>query len=280
MNRVAFLSGAASLAVAPISLKTPLTKLEARYGGRLGVFAVNSANGARVEHRSGERFPMCSTFKVLLVGAVLSRVDSGGEHLERHVGYGNADLLAYAPVTRAHVRLGSMTVQALCRAAVEYSDNTAANLLLRALGGPDRVTAYARTLGDSLTRLDRNEPGLNTAIPGDQRDTTTPAAMLANLRKLLTGSVLSPSSRRELESWMIGCKTGTDCIRAGVPAHWRVGDKTGSGAHATRNDIAVLYPPGRSPIFVTAYYTASSASEGARADILAEVGRVVSSAFA
>jgi beta-lactamase class A len=222
---------------------------------------------------------MCSTFKVLLVGAVLSRVDAGEEHLDRHISYEKPDLLEYAPVTRANVSLGFMTVKALCKAAIEYSDNTAANLLLRTIGGPHRVTTYARSLGDSLTRLDRNEPSLNTAVPGDERDTTTPAAMAASLQKLLTGSVLSPPSRRELESWLMGCKTGIDSIRAGVPASWRVGDKTGSGAHATTNDIAILYPPSRSPIFVTAYYTGSSASDDARHEVLAEVGRIVSSTF-
>ena len=254
--------------------------LEARYGGRLGVVAVNSGTGARIAHRSNERFPMCSTFKVLLVGAVLSRVDSGAEHLDRHIFYGTADLLEYAPVTKANVRLGFMSVRALCQAAIEYSDNTAANLLLRTLGGPDYVTTYARSLGDSRTRLDRNEPGLNAAVPGDERDTTTPAAMVANLQKLLTGSVLFPPSHRALKSWLMGCATGTNCIRAGVPAGWRVGDKTGSGAHATRNDIAVLYRPNRAPMLVAAYYTGSSTSSDARDEVLAEVGRIVSSTFA
>jgi beta-lactamase class A len=279
MDRGAFLSGAATLAAVLGLPKVPLAELEARNGGRLGVAAVNSGTGARIAYRSGERFPMCSTFKALLVGAVLSRVDAGKEHLDRHISYGTPDLLEYAPVTRANVGLGFMTVQALCGAAIEYSDNTAANLLLRAIGGPDRVTMYARSLGDSLTRLDRNEPSLNTAVPGDERDTTTPAAMVASLQKLLTRNVLSPPSRRKLESWLTGCRTGTARIRAGVPAGWRVGDKTGSGAHATSNDIAVLYPPSRPPIFVTAYYTASSSQGGGRDEILAEVGRIVSSTF-
>lgn len=280
MDRAAFLSGAATFTAALGFPKAPLAELERRYGGRLGVVAVNSGTGARIAHRPGERFPMCSTFKVLLVGAVLSRVDAGKEHLDRHILYGTTDLLEYAPVTRAKVGVGFMTVRALCGAAIEYSDNTAANLLLRTIGGPPRVTTYARSLGDSVTRLDRNEPSLNAAVPGDERDTTTPGAMVVSLQKLLTGSVLSPPSRRELESWLTGCRTGTERIRAGVPAGWRVGDKTGSGARATANDIAVLYPPSRSPIFVTAYYTGSSASNDARNGVLAEVGRIVSSTLA
>ena len=280
MDRAAFLFGATTFAAAPGLVKVSLPQLEARYGGRLGVVAVNSGTGARLAYRPSERFAMCSTFKVLLVGAVLARADSREERLDRHVVYGKTDLLEYAPVTRTNVRLGFMTVKALCEAAIEYSDNTAANLLLRAIGGPDRVTTYARSLGDSRTRLDRTEPSLNSAIPGDERDTTTPGAMVANLQKLLTGSALSLPSQRKLRSWLSGCRTGTACIRAGVPASWRAGDKTGSGAHATRNDIAVLYPPSRSPVFVAAYYTGSSASSEARDGILAEVGRIVSSTFA
>ena len=137
-----------------------------------------------------------------------------------------------------------------------------------------------RSLGDPLTRLDRNEPSLNTALPGDERDTTTPAAMAATLQKLLTEAVLSASSRRTLESWLMGCRTGSEAIRAGVPASWRVGDKTGRGDHATINDVAVLRPPGRPPIFVTAYYTGSPATQDGRYEVLATVGRIVSSAFA
>jgi beta-lactamase class A len=279
MDRAAFLTSAAAVAALGLP-KASLGELEARYGGRLGVFAVNSGTGARLAHRPDERFPMCSTFKVLLVGAILARVDAGRERLDGHIGYGKADLLQYAPVTRANVGLGFMSLRALCEAAVEYSDNTAANLLLRALGGPERVTAFARSLGDSRTRLDRNEPSLNTALPGDVRDTTTPAAMLADLQRLLTGRALSLPSRRSLDSWLIQGRTGAERIRAGVPTGWRVGDKTGSGANATSNDIAVLYPPNRPPIFVTAYYTGSSASGDARNHVLAEVGRIVTSTFA
>jgi beta-lactamase class A len=280
MDRAAFLAGATASAAALWTPKDPLTQLELRYGGRLGVSALNSRTGARVAHRSGERFPMCSTFKMLLAGAVLSRVDKGEEHLDRHISYGQADLLEYAPVTRANVARGFMTVQALCAAAIEHSDNTAADLLLRAIGGPGRYTAFARSLGDPITRLDRTEPSLNSATPGDVRDTTTPAAMLADLEKLLTARVLSQGSRFALDSWLRGCKTGMDCIRAGVPPGWRVGDKTGSGDHATRNDIAVLYPPDRPPIFVTAYYTGSTASSAQRDEVLADVGRIVSSSIA
>ena len=249
MDRTAFLTGAAAFAATGRAPDAPLAELEARYGGRLGVAAVESSSGLRVARRDDQRFPMCSTFKLLLVAAVLTRVDAGQEQFTR--------------------------VRPLCEAAIEYSDNAATNVLLDAIGGPSRVTAYARSIGDRFTRLDRNEPSLNSAIPGDPRDTTTPLAMVANLQRILTQGVLTPRSRQALLAWMIACKTGISSIRAGVPANWRAGDKTGSGAHATVNDVAVLYPPGRAPIFVTAYYTGSSASVAERYGVLAEVGRIL-----
>lgn len=275
MQRAAFLSGAGA-AVAALALPgSPFARLEALHGGRLGVFALDAQSGRRITHRAHERFPMCSTFKVLAVSAVLQRVDAGAERLDRHVRYTPNDLLEYAPVTRAHLRNGSMTVQALCAAAIEYSDNTAANLLLASLGGPAAVTTFARSMGDEVTRLDRNEPSLNTAIAGDPRDTTTPAAISRDLQLLLTGTVLSSASRQRLRSWLLACRTGTDCLRAGLPSSWRVGDKTGSGQNGTRNDLAAAWPPNAAPIFISAYYTGSSASSAQRNAVLADVGRIV-----
>ena len=286
-----FVAGTASATPSAVDARTgigaedglgrPFAALEARHGGRLGVFAFDSGTGARLEHRAHERFPMCSTFKAVLVGAVLENADAGRERLDRDVTYAARDLLDYAPVTRANFAHGSMTVRALCAAAIEESDNTAANLLLRAVGGPARVTAFVRSLGDRKTRLDRIEPELNAATAGDPRDTTTPAAMALTLHVLTTGSALSPTSRKELVRWLRACRTGFDCLRAGLPRGWTAGDKTGSGAHGTRNDIAILEPPGsRPPVFVAAYYTGSSATPDERAAVLASVGRIVSSTFA
>jgi beta-lactamase class A len=279
ISRSAFLAGAIPLLAAaapPVSLES----IETRVGGRLGVFAVDSQTGRRLEHRAGERFPMCSTFKLLAAGAVLARVDRAEERLNRRIRYSKADLLEYAPVTRAHVAQGSMSVADLCAAAIELSDNTAANLLLQSLGGPHAVTQFARSLGDPSTRLDRMEPALNTAIPGDPRDTTTPANMAQNLRRLLTGTSLTRNSRGLLYSWLAACKTGEDCLRAGIPASWREGDKTGSGAHGTRNDVAILQPPNRKPIFVAAYLTQSRVSAAESGAALASVGRLIAHTFA
>lgn len=275
MERAAFLTGSGA-AVAALALpRSPFAKLEALHGGRLGVFAIDGATGRRIAHRAEERFPMCSTFKVLAVSAVLQRIDAGSERLERRIAYAKSDLLEYAPIAREHLANGYMTVQALCEAAIEYSDNTAANLLLASLGGPAAVTKFARSIGDEVTRLDRNEPSLNTAIPGDARDTTTPAAIARDLQTLLTGSVLSHASRQRLQSWLLACRTGTDCLRAGLPASWRVGDKTGSGRNGTRNDLAAVWPPKGAPIFISAYYTGSPAPSAQRNAVLAEVGRIV-----
>ena len=277
MDRAAFISGALSIAATASVPASPFTELEERFGGRLGVAAINTRTGIHLSHRGVERFPMCSTFKVLAVATVLARVDRGQEHLNRQVHYKRSDLLSYAPVATKHVGRGTMTVEALCKAALIYSDNTAANLLVSSVGGPQKVTAFARSIGDEITRLDRTEPTLNTAIPGDFRDTTTPRAMLSTLHALLFGSALSPQSRGELDGWMTQCHTGENRIRAGVPHSWRVSDKTGSGDHATSNDIAAIFPPNNAPpIIVTAYYTESRASSELRDRVLAHVGRIVS----
>lgn len=257
-----------------------LAALEARSGGRLGVDALDTGTGRRIAHRADERFAMCSTFKLFLAAAVLSRVDAGKESLGRRVSYTAADLLDYAPVTKAHVGEGAMTVGALCEAAVEESDNTAANLLLKGLGGPGGLTAYLRGLGDGTTRLDRNEPELNANEPGDARDTTTPGAAVATVDKILLGDVLSPSSRDGLLGWLVACKTGTSRIRAGMPENWRVGDKTGTGARGATNDVAILWPPGGKPILVAAYFSDSKKPQEERNAVLAEVGRIVAGAFA
>jgi len=256
-----------------------IVALELRLGGRLGVVAVDIGSSRRLEHRAGERFPMCSTFKLLAASAVLHRVDEQKEQLTRFIPYTKADLLEYAPITKEHVNEGGMTLDALCAAAVEYSDNTAANLLLQTIGGPEGLTRYARSLGDEQTRLDRLEPQLNSAVPGDERDTTTPAAMVGNLRTLLLGDALSQSSRQLLDRWLADNKTGDEMIRAGLPNDWKIGDKTGRGENGATNDIAIIRPPGRSPIVLAIYFVGSTASPKARLAAIADVARIVGETF-
>ena len=258
--------------------QTQLAAIERQTGGRLGVAVHDTASGARLFYRPNERFAMCSTFKFLAVAALLSGVDRGRYDLSRRIAYGPGDLLAYAPVTKAHVAQGGMTLAALCAAAIEWSDNTAANLMLKQLGGPQAVTNYARGLRDPLTRLDRTEPTLNTAIPGDPRDTTSPAAMLADMNRILTGDALSRTSRQQLLEWMLACRTADNRIRAGLPKGWRVGSKTGSGAHGTRNEIAIVIPPGRKPILAAVYLT-NTKNSGARETAHAAIGKLIAERF-
>jgi beta-lactamase class A len=211
---------------------------------------------------------------------VLSRVDSGELALDTKVAFGTADLLEYAPVTKSRAAEGALTVETLCAASVEASDNTAANLLLRLVGGPAGLTEYLRGLGDPATRLDRLEPDLNTNLEGDARDTTTPEAMVATMNTLLVGEALRFESRARLLDWMVGSKTGKDRLRAGLPATWRVGDKTGTCENGATNDVAIAWPPGRAPILVAAYFTGSPRSPGERNAALAEAARVVAEALA
>jgi beta-lactamase class A len=215
----------------------------------------------------------------LAAAAALKRVDDGAERLDRVVAYGPGDLLEYAPVTKAHVAEGGMTLADLCAAAIDWSDNTAADLVLAAIGGPAGFTQFARSLGDSVTRLDRNEPGLNEATPGDERDTTSPRAMADDMRRVLLDDVLSEASRRRLEAWLIDDKVGDKRLRAGLPPGWRIGDKTGSGDHGTANTIAIIRPPERAPIIATVYLTESSAPMDARNAIHKEIGALIAETF-
>ena len=249
--------------------------IEERTGARIGVAALDTDGGKRLDYRSEERFPMCSTFKFLAAAAVLKRVDDGQEQLDRFVSYTAKDILEYAAVTKAHLKDGGMTVGALCAAAIEQSDNTAGNLLLDTIGGPDGLTNFVRTIGDKMTRLDRKEPELNSAIPGDERDTTSPAMMCTDMQRLVLGNVLSESLRRQLEDWLRHNETGTLMIRAGVPKTWTVGDKTGRCANGATNDVAIIRPPGRAPILVAVYSIGSLAPSDDRAGVIAEVARVV-----
>lgn len=284
MNRRRFLLAAAALPLMGVPLACAgrdaarfvqqLQQLERSFGGRIGVFALDTADGTRLTHRADERFPFCSTFKAMLAGAMFQRSSREPGLLERRIGYGRGNLVEYSPVTEKHVD-GGMTVAELCAAAVQYSDNSAANLLLKQLGGPQALTAFARSIGDTRFRLDRWETELNSAIPGDPRDTTTPQAMTLSLNRLALGDVLEPALRRRYQELLLGNTTGAATIRAGVPADWRVGDKTGSGSYGTRNDVAVLWPPRRAPLVVTVYTAQHEPDAKTRNDVVAAAARIV-----
>jgi len=270
-------AAAAADAIAPAAATT-LADLERDAGGRLGVCAIDTASGRVIEHRAGERFPFCSTFKAMLSAAVLAQSVERPGLLQQRVAYTKADLVNYSPVSEKHVGAG-MTVAALCEAAIQYSDNSAANLLMKLIGGPSAVTAYARSIGDDAFRLDRWETELNTALPGDPRDTTTPAAMAASLRVLTLGDALPAAQRAQLVAWLRGNKVGDKRIRAGVPAGWAVGDKTGTGDYGTTNDAGVIWPTSRAPIVLAVYYTQTRADARAKDDVIASVARIVAQTF-
>lgn len=260
---------------AGLSLEQRLAALERRHGGRLGVAIFDTASQRMISHRGDERFALCSTFKCLAVACVLARVDRQQEDLSRLLVYGKEQLVPYSPTTEKHADGSGLSVGSVCEAAITLSDNTAANLLLDSLGGPQALTAWLRSIGDPATRLDRREPELNENRPSDLQDTTTPHAMLQTLNRLVLGDVLSPASRDQLIAWLVNNKTGDDKLRAGLPEGWRVGDKTGSNGRNASNDVAVIWPPRRPPIIVTVYCSDARESSDQLDALIADVGRLV-----
>ena len=257
------------------SIKT----IEETVGGRVGVYALDTATGQTIEHRPDERFAMCSTFKWLLAAQFLAGVDRGTCSLQETLAFGTDDLLEHAPVTSKYVEKGRLSLDQLARAAVTVSDNTAANLLLKRLGGPKALTAFARSLGDAVTRLDRIEPGLNSNAANDVRDTTTPRGMVTSMESALAGDALSAESRDRLIGWLVESQTGRDRLRAGMLKSWTVGDKTGSGKNNAVNDVAIAFPPRRRPILVASYMSESTSSLQALNAAHASVAKLVGVVF-
>ena len=291
MDRRTFLAAAAAAATAAgcarggtetVDAGSSLELLRTELGqhARLGVAALDTGTRRSLSFDADSRYAMCSTFKLPLAAAILSAVDRGVLSLSDELEFGEADLLSHAPVVRANRRRGKLSIERLCAAIVEVSDNTAANLLLRRIGGPPRLTAFIRRCGDGTTRLDRYEEELNSNLAGDPRDTTTPAAMLGLMRTLLLGPVLAPRSRARLTGWMERATTGLRRLRAGLPPGWRAGDKTGNGANGAANDIAIAWPPDRPPILIASYISRAEVDDAARHAAHAAVGRIVAAAFA
>ncbi|MFD8495700.1 class A beta-lactamase [Amycolatopsis sp. NPDC059657] len=253
-----------------------LAALEAEWKGRLGVYALDTGSGTAIGHRADERFLMCSTHKALVAAAILRLRTERPGLLDKVIHYDRSQLQKHAPVTSQHIADG-MTVSALCEAAVTVSDNTADNLLFAELGGPQAATAFVRTLGDQVTRMDRIEPDLNTG--GDERDTSTPAQLAADLRALVLGDALDPAGRDLLTGWLKANTTGGKQIRAGVPSGWVVGDKTGSGFEGEINDIAVVWPPGRAPLVITVFTAPADPKSTAGAETVAKAATIVAKAL-
>lgn len=256
-----------------------MKQLESKSGGRLGVAVLDTRDGSLLGHRGDERFPMCSTFKLLAAAAVLKGSGDDLAGLRRRVRFEKPDLVTYSPETEKHVGGDGMSLAEVCEAAVTLSDNTAGNLMLKNIGGPEGLTAFARSLGDQVTRLDRTEPDLNEAVPGDMRDTTSPNAMAATVRKLLLGDALNAAARDQLARWLVANKTGDARLRAGLPRTWRVGDKTGTGRLGTSNDVAIVWPTNRPPLIIACYLTGATVDAAGQNETIASVGRAVGSAF-
>ncbi|WP_411703752.1 class A beta-lactamase [Edaphovirga cremea] len=255
-------------------IQQKLADLEKSSGGRLGVALINTADNSRIVYRGDERFPMCSTSKVMAASAVLKQSETQKDVLNQRVKINKSDLVNYNPITEKHLDTG-MTLGELSAATLQYSDNTAMNKLITHLGGTQGVTAFARSIGDKTFRLDRTEPELNTAIPGDERDTSTPLAMAESLRKLTLGDALAKPQRAQLVEWLKGNTTGAASIRAGLPETWAVGDKTGSGDYGTTNDIAIIWPTNKAPLILVTYFTQTEQNAKPRKDVLADAARIV-----
>ena len=278
INRRSLLAAAPGLAAWPaLADATPplLVDYERQTGGRIGLYARNLRTGRRLSWRADERFVMCSTFKASLAALVLERIDGGRDSPDVMIPYGAANLFEYAPVAKENLAKGALSVEAMCAGAVEYSDNTCANLLLARVGGPAALTSFWRSIGDPATRLDHNEPVLNRSPPGDPHDTTTPAAMAGNLVRLVLGDVLSPASRQRLTGWMLACKTGDNRLRGGLPKSWTIADKTGNNGKDAAGDIAVVWPRPGEAVLVCVYTQGGAPTPERLTAVFGDIGRWV-----
>jgi beta-lactamase class A len=241
--------------------------------GQLGVAVLDTETGRESGWDENALYPLNSTFKFLLAGAILQRVERGQERLDREIPVSSTDILSWSPVVQNAVG-GNMSVQSLCEAAMTRSDNAAANLLLRSLGGPAALTAALREMGDPVTRIDRFETEMNDVPPGDPRDSSTPLQMLKTMERLLLGDILSVEGKEQLFAWMVANTTGDARIRAGVPSEWTVGDRTGTGPRGETATIAAIYPPNRKPLLMTVYIRGSSRDRDVQASTHAELARI------
>lgn len=257
-------------------LQRTLQKLEKNFDGKIGVYAVDTTNNQIIAYRADERFPVQSTFKLIAVSALLKNSDKNT--LQQKIHYKKEDLIFWHPVTGNYLNSG-MTLKALSEAAMTYSDNTAANLILKKIGGPKLVTDFARSIGNETFNIKHYEPNLNSD-PTNEDDTSTPKDMAISLQKLTLGDVLTQSQRRQLISWMRNNVTDYKRIRAGVPIGWAVSDKTGSGDYGIANDIGILSSPVCKPIVLAIYTVRNKQDAKSREDVVATVTSIVMEQFA
>lgn len=250
--------------------------LEQQFDSRLGVWALDTGTAAEIHYRADERFAFCSTGKAFLAAAILNSQTAA--QMDTVIQYRSADLIAHSPITAQNVKTG-MSLRELCDAAVRYSDNAAANLLYAHLGGPAQLQAFMRGMGDSVTNMNRTEPDLSFAVPGDLRDTTTPRAWGRDVNNLVLGDVLPNAQRASMVDWLRRNTTGATMIRTAVPADWAVADKTGSGWYGTRNDVAVIWPPERKPWVLAIMSSRAARDATIKDELLAQAGAVIARSF-
>lgn len=266
-------ASAADFVTAPLA--SAVEDAEKQLSARVGVAVIDLETGGRWQNRADERFPTNSTFKAFLCAAFLDAGAKGTVNTDQEIVIRQSDIVSYSPVTKEKVDGAPVTLEQLCETTVTISDNAAANLVMQALGGPEAVTEYLRSIGDAVTRVDRWEPDSNSGIPGDARDTTSPNAAAETLKKLVLEETLPNAERQLLTDWLVGNKVGNATLRAGLPDGWRIADKTGAGANGSRNNIAVIWPEGRKPVVVAIYITQTPASFEARNAAIAEIGRAL-----
>lgn len=259
-------------------LRRAIAAIERSAGGPIGVALIDTHSGHRFTHRADQRFPLCSTFKLLLAARLLHGADKGEWAMADRLPVTRADMLFHAPFTETRIG-GSAALLELAEAMCSHSDNPAANIGLKHVGGPAALTAWLRLTGDPITRIDRYEPDMNNETPGDPRDTTTPAAMLATSRALVEGRILSPASRALLFSWMRGSSTANNLIRPALPPGWQEANKTGSGSWHARNIVSVITPPRRKPIWLAAYLYAAKTEPEERNRQFPPLGRALVEVF-
>ncbi|MER1961503.1 class A beta-lactamase [Proteus vulgaris] len=260
------------------TIEEQLSTLEKNSQGRLGVALINTKDNSQITYRGDERFAMASTSKVMAVAAVLKESEKQAGLLDKHMTIKKTDLVTYSPITEKHLATG-MTLAQLSAATLQYSDNTAMNKILDYLGGPSKVTQFARSINDVTYRLDRKETELNTAIHGDPRDTTSPLAMATSLQLLTLGDALGQYQRQQLITWLKGNTTGDQSIKAGLPNNWVVGDKTGSGDYGTTNDIAIIWPENQAPLILVVYFTQQKQNAKPRKDIIVKATEIVTKEY-
>ncbi|PRH40972.1 class A beta-lactamase [Burkholderia vietnamiensis] len=258
--------------------RSELAALDKASNVRLGVAALDTSNGTRIAHHARERFPLCGTYAVVAAAAILARASLDASLLPRRILYRRYEVVAGSPVTESHVDTG-MTIAQLCAAMLQSGDKGAGNLLMNVLGGPQAVTAFAHESGDTVFRLDRWEPELNRATPGDERDTSTPVAMVDTLQRLLLGDTLQQAQRAQLTDWMTAGAPDATGIAAGVPPGSRVAAKRGTGGYGTTTEVAVVWPPSRAPIVLAVSFTQAQADAAARADVVASAARIATGAL-